>query len=192
MMKWHQQDLFWRGLLVGLVLSLLTSSAWLLCGTTCSYTPFFSTLIIGVASFIYIRFLINRSERRAGRVLFVFVWLSITALLAFGNVSLSLVVLIYSALIWLVRSFYFHRGALAVIMDGVVSVAAWQAGFAVLRSSGSFFLATWCYFLVQSLFALLPLWFHSTKPALVNSASNNRFEQSYGHAEQALRQLISK
>jgi hypothetical protein len=83
---------------------------------------------------------------------------------------LPLYLLIHVAAIWLLRSLY----------------------FAITRS-GSMFLATWCFFLVQALFVAIPPRIKRVnKYRRDTPAESQPFETARRQADQALRQLFTQ
>jgi len=101
-------------------------------------------------------YLFSRSEERVGRVTTLSAWIALAAVTWWFAPPLPLYLLIHVAAIWLVRSLYFYSGVMPALMDlglGALSVSA--TVWAITRS-GSVFLATGCFFLVQALFVTIP------------------------------------
>jgi hypothetical protein len=101
--------------------------------------------------------------------------------------------MIHVGAIWLVRSLYFYSGIMPALMDlGLTSLSVSAAVWAITRS-GSVFLATWCFFLVQSLFvAIPPAVQRKAKPELNTPVDNDGFERAKRQADAALRQLFTQ
>jgi len=146
-------------------------------------------LVIMLGSLSYILYLLSRSQTRTGRVSVLSFWTLATLLIWLFTPDLINFTLLQVALLWLVRSLYFHNGPLAAIADlGLNGLALIAAIWAILQT-GSLFLAIWCFFLVQALFVAIP---HirpqgQTSPA----ADDNRFDKARHAAEQALGKLSS-
>jgi hypothetical protein len=69
-----------------------------------------------------------------------------------------------------------------------VSAAVWA-----ITRSGSVFLATWCFFLVQALFvAIPPAVQRKSKPEQATSTDNESFDRAKRQADAALRQLFTQ
>jgi len=91
-----------------------------------------------------------------------------------------------------VRSLYFYSGVLPALMDLGVSTLSISATVWAISRSGSVFLATWCFFLVQALFVAIPPAIKSAQKAQRNTAADNEnFERAKRNADQALRQLFA-
>ena len=106
---------------------------------------------------------------------------------------LPLYLMVHVGTIWLVRSLYFYSGVMPALMDlglGALSVSA--AVWAITRS-GSVFLATWCFFLVQALFVAIPPAVQRTaKPEQNTPADSENFERARRQADAALAQLFTQ
>jgi hypothetical protein len=77
-------------------------------------------------------------------------------------------------------------------MDLGVSTLSISATVWAISRSGSVFLATWCFFLVQALFVAIPPAIKSAQKAQRNTAADNEnFERAKRNADQALRQLFA-
>jgi hypothetical protein len=69
-----------------------------------------------------------------------------------------------------------------------VSASVWA-----ITRSGSVFLATWCFFLVQSLFVTIPTSVRRSPDAATDTPlGNDNFEQARRRADAAVRQLITQ
>ena len=69
-----------------------------------------------------------------------------------------------------------------------ISASVWA-----ISRSGSVFLATWCFFLVQALFVTIPPAIKSKqKPERNTAAESENFEHARRQADQALRQLFTQ
>jgi hypothetical protein len=101
--------------------------------------------------------------------------------------------LIHVAAVWLVRSLYFYSGVMPALMDLGLSTLSVSATIWAITRSGSVFLATWCFFLVQALFVTIPPAIKKTKTPQRNAvAENENFERARRQADQALRQLFTQ
>ena len=104
---------------------------------------------------------------------------------------LPLYLLIHVGAVWFVRSLYFYSGVLPALIDLGLSALSVSATVWAITRSGSVFLATWCFFLVQSLFVHIP-------PSVKNKArqeaapESETFEHARRQADRALRQLFTQ
>ena len=183
---------FFHGVIVAAVLGFFASAI------VATLTPFVGLgtvvrLVIPLLGLAYLLYLLNRSAERLGRVTTLTCWTAMTAVAWWAAPPLPLYLLIHVGAVWLIRSLYFYSGVLPALMDlglGALSVSA--AVWAISRS-GSVFLATWCFFLVQALFVAIP----PTAPRKVtlkqNTPAHSRnFERANRQADAALHQLFSK
>jgi hypothetical protein len=78
------------------------------------------------------------------------------------------------------------------LMDlGVSALSIFATVWAISRS-GSVFLATWCFFLVQALFVAIPPTMKSAQKSKRNTATESKnFENARRQADHALRQLFT-
>jgi len=183
---------FFHGVLVAAGLGFLASAV------VATLTPFLGIgtvvrLAVPALSLAYLLYLLGRSRERLGRVTTVAAWCVLALVAWFAAPPLPLYVLIHAGAIWLVRSLYFYTGVLPAVMDLGLNALAVAAMVWAIAWSGSVFLATWCFFLVQALFVAIPPAIHSKKERppqpVVESES---FERARRQAEQALRQLFAK
>jgi hypothetical protein len=106
---------------------------------------------------------------------------------------LPLYLLIHVGAMWLVRSLYFYSGVLPALMDLGLSALSITAAVWAITQSGSVFLATWCFFLVQALFvAIPPAVKRKATPARNTVIENEPFERARRLADQALTQLFNQ
>jgi hypothetical protein len=111
-----------------------------------------STLLAGA----YLLYLLSRSEERTGRIVTILVWLSGAVATGVFAASLPLFFVCHVVMIWLVRTLYFHGSFTTALLDLGVAGLALAAAIWAARTSGSLFLAIWCFFLVQALFVVIP------------------------------------
>jgi hypothetical protein len=179
-----------RGVLVALVLSLVGGATF--AGLSHLMDPATALrLVIALLGGSYVCWLVSRSGARVGRITSVLGWSAATVALGFSPVALPLYLLVHVALIWLIRSLYFHTSVLPALFDLALSglgiaAAAWAA-----EQSNSVFLASWCFFLVQSFFVVIPqtLKDRSRQPADASDETNQPFQRAQRTAEAALRRI---
>jgi hypothetical protein len=183
---------FFHGVLVAAVLGFFASAI------VATLTPFvgFSAvvrLVIPALALTYLLYLFGRSEERVGRVTTLFLWGALAAITWWVAPALPLYLLIHVGAIWLIRSLYFYSGVMPALMDLGLSALSISATVWATIQSGSVFLATWCFFLVQALFVVIPPAVKPQHGATQNAATDrNKFEHAKRNADQALRQLFTQ
>jgi hypothetical protein len=147
-------------------------------------------LVIAGLGLAYLVYLLRRSRERVGRLTTLALWIVVAAGAGLWPLSLPLYVLAHVGMLWLVRSLYFHNGFTAALADLMLNGfalagAVWAAG-----RTGSLFLALWCFFLAQALFAAIPELLPNPR-AQAGPDAENRFQHAHRAAEAALRRLSS-
>ena len=183
---------FLHGVIVAAVLGFFASAV------VATLTPFVGLgavvrLVIPALALAYLLYLFSRSTERLGRVTALSAWTVLAVLTWWVAPPLPLYLLTHVAAIWLLRSLYFYSGLVPALMDLGISALSVSATIWAITRSGSFFLATWCFFLVQALFVAIP-------PALAKKrtqqrstpAESKQFETARRQADQALRQLFTQ
>lgn len=161
-------------------------------------TPFFGfiaviRIVIPALSFAYILYLFSRSRERTGRVTTLALWSALAAITWWVAPPLPAYLLVHVGAIWLVRSLYFYSGLVPALADLALGALAVIAAVWAMRQSGSIFLATWCFFLVQALFVAIPPTVKGKPRMSQNTAADNEtFERARRQADQALTQLFSQ
>lgn len=182
---------FFHGVIVAAVLGFFASAI------VATLTPFVGLgavirMVIPALGLSYLLYLFSRSEERVGRVTTLSLWSALAAVTWWIAPPLPLYLLIHVGAIWLVRSLYFYSGVLPALMDLGVSTLSISATVWAISRSGSVFLATWCFFLVQALFVAIPPTIKSAQKAQRNAAADSEnFERAKRNADQALRQLFA-
>ena len=141
----------------------------------------------------YLLYLFSRSPERIGRVTTISLWSALAVVTWWLAPPLPLYLLIHVGAVWLVRSLYFYAGFVPALMDLGISALSVSATVWAITRSGSVFLATWCFFLVQALFVTIP-------PAVTKKSrsdksvavDNESFEVAKRQADAALRHLFSQ
>lgn len=183
---------FVHGVIVAAVLGFFASAI------VASLTPFVGIgtvvrLVIPALALAYLLYLFSRSTERLGRVTALSAWTVLAVLTWWIAPPLPLYLLTHVVAIWLLRSLYFYSGVVPALMDLGISTLSISATVWAITRSGSVFLATWCFFLVQALFVAIP-------PALAKKrteqrstpAESEQFEVARRQADQALRQLFTQ
>jgi hypothetical protein len=182
---------FIQGVIVAAVLGFFASAV------VATLTPFVGLgavirLVIPALGLAYLLYLFSRSTERLGRITTLALWSVVAAATWWFAPPIPLYLFIHVGAIWLVRSLYFYSGLVPALMDLGISTLSVSATVWAITRSGSVFLATWCFFLVQSLFVTIP-------PAVKRArdvkgdmpADNETFERARRNADQALRQLFT-
>ena len=183
---------FLHGVIVAAVLGFFASAI------VATLTPFVGLaavlrLVIPALGLAYLLYLFSRSEERIGRVTALSVWGALAAITWWIAPPLPFYLLIHVGAIWLLRSLYFYSGMIPALIDLGVSTLSVSATVWAITRSGSVFLATWCFFLVQALFVVIPPAMKSKQTVKRNTAADNEnFEHARRQADRALRQLFTQ
>jgi hypothetical protein len=183
---------FLHGVAAALVLAFFASAS------VAALTPFVGfyavlRLVIPLLGLAYLLYLFSRSNERTGRVTTLLAWSVIAASSWWLALPLPLYLCVHAGAVWLVRSLYFHSGPVGALLDlGLAGLSLAAAAWAIAQS-GSVFLATWCFFLVQALFVTIP---SGARPARRvdpdTTGDNDNFDKARRQAEQALGQLFTQ
>lgn len=182
---------FFEGVGVALVAAFVGAAGFFTLNTY-FYHPLLLQFFITTGSFSYILYLLWRSQETTGRISVVTAWLALSGLCWILSPSLSVYLLFQLALIWLLRSLYFHSSVLVALTDMGLIVLGLLAAVWTWFNTQSPFLSIWCFFLIQSLFVLLPKHIGLGKQEPRKVFTNNRFEQAHRSAEIAIRQLAKQ
>jgi hypothetical protein len=183
---------FFQGVIVAAVLGFFASAV------VATLAPFVGLgtvlrLVIPALGLTYLLYLFSRSKERVGRVTTLSLWSALAAVTWWLTPPLPLYLLVHVAAIWLVRSMYFYSGVMPALMDLGLSTLSISATVWAISRSGSVFLATWCFFLVQALFVVIPPAVKRRHNAQQNAAADSeRFEHARRQADQALRRLFTQ
>ncbi len=181
---------FFQGVVVAAILGFFASAV------VATLTPFVGVgavtrIVIPVLGLAYLLYLFSRSKERTGRVTTLFLWTVLAVVTWWMAPPLPFYLLIHVGAVWLVRSLYFYSGILPALMDLGLSTLSISATVWAITRSGSVFLATWCFFLVQALFVSIP---PSVKHRVRtdDAPQNESFERARRQADEALRQLFTQ
>lgn len=145
-------------------------------------------LLVPALSLAYLLWLLARSDTRAGQVTALALWALGAAVLSWFAPPLPAYLCAHAGAIWFLRSLYAYSGVLPALADLALTGFSLLAAVWALSHTGSLFMATWCFFLLQALWVLIPLTLH--EPPAANDL-DSRFERARQSAEAALRQLIT-
>ena len=177
-----------EGMVVALLASLGGAAVFALLSTV--FGNGFLRLIVALLAFAYVLYLLLRSPERTGRISIMLLWTGAALLNLLLAPTLPLYLLVHLLLIWLIRALYYYHGLLPALMDlGLIGLAVPVAAWAWL-STHSLFMTLWCFFLVQSLYALIPARISGRKAATTrNTAQHHAFDEACRSAELAARKL---
>ena len=183
---------FLHGVMVAAVLGFFASAI------VATLTPFVGLgavlrLVIPALGLAYLLYLFSHSNEHVGRVTAVFLWGALAAVTWWLAPPLPLYLLIHVGAIWLLRSLYYYSGVMPALMDLGLSTLSVSATVWAITRSGSVFLATWCFFLVQALFVTIPPAVRRNQNTQRDTAAESKnFEHARRQADQALRQLFTQ
>ena len=183
---------FFHGVIVAAIFGFFASAV------VATLTPFAGLgavlrLVIPALGLAYLLFLFSRSPERIGRVTTISLWSALAAVTWWVSPPLPFYLLIHVGALWLVRSLYFYAGVLPALLDLGISALSISATVWAITRSGSVFLATWCFFLVQALFVAIPPTVNARREAQRDpAAGNENFDRAKRQADHALRQLFTQ
>ena len=183
---------FFHGVIVAAVLGFFASAI------VATLTPFVGLsavvrLVIPALALAYLLYLFSRSTERLGRITALSAWTVLAVTAWWVAPPLPLYLLTHVAAIWLLRSLYFYSGLVPALMDLGISTLSISATVWAITRSGSVFLATWCFFLVQALFVAIPPTLAKKRTQQRSTpAESEQFETARRQADQALRQLFTQ
>jgi len=143
-------------------------------------------IMIVILAFSYLLYLLARNRTTHGRLTALGLWLLCTALIWLLNPGFVLYAAAHAGVIWLIRSFLFHRNLYGLSMDLGLTSLSFLALLWALLHTGSLMLGIWCFFLLQGLFgAISGARDKSPDPAA------DAFSQAYRSAQAAVQQLTN-
>ncbi len=148
-------------------------------------------MVIAIASFSYLLYLLRASGERLGRLTTLAVWLVVTGFTAWMAPPLMPYLVIHVAMIWLGRALYFYSSLLPALADLGLNALAVAAVVWASAQSGSLMLTLWCFFLVQALFVMIPQSMNRARDDAASPVENAPFDEARRSAQAALRKLSS-
>ena len=179
---------FVEGAVLALIAALGGTLAYAACTLVMPGAAALRLLVAGLG-FGYLLYLLGSSRERVGRLTTLALWLTAAGLLWLLSPPLALYLLAHLAMIWVVRSLYFHQGLLAVLADLGLAGLGLIAALGAYLHTGSLFLSLWCLFLVQALFVSIP-----SRAEISDSDASveeERFRRAHRAAEAAVHKLSS-
>jgi hypothetical protein len=183
---------FFHGVIVAAVLAFAIS---VVIG---ALTPFVGVgsvtrFVIPLSALAYLLYLLRSSSERVGRITILSIWSALAITTWWVGPPLPFYVLVHVGAVWLVRSLYFYSGVFPALMDLGLSTMSVSAFIWAISRTGSVFLATWSFFLVQALFVAIPASISRKKsdqgPCVT---SNETFDCARRQADKALQQLFTQ
>jgi len=182
---------FTRGVLLALGFAFLSSVAFTVIGPGYPFHTILFLLIPGL-SFVYLLSIGKYRHRKSGWTSCLVLWCVFA--LALWTLAPYWVdfVLLHAVVLSAIRSMFFQKSLLAVLMDFALTVLAVCTSFWAASHTGSIFLSVWCFFLVQAAFVSIPAW-ASLKSVHISPNSNSKaFDAAHRKAEEALRKISTK
>ena len=142
----------------------------------------------------YLLLFFRRNRHRTGRIVSLAAWALLAVAAWWATPPLPLYLLLHAGAVWLLRSLYAYAGVIPALLDlGLCGASVLAFGW-VFAHTGSVFLATWSYFLVQALWVAIPRRIGGSAAARsgIVDADNRRFEQAHRQADEALRQIFGR
>ncbi|MGR9072326.1 MAG: hypothetical protein ACU833_04585 [Gammaproteobacteria bacterium] len=168
--------------MAGAALSLSTAFS----GKTAGEPPWQPALLLLAAA--YLGYLLAGSEKKAGKI--TLSALCLTALAAAYALEPPVydLLILCAGTICAIRSWLNYTGILAAAADLALCLAGLAFALWAYSTGAGLAAAVWCFFLVQSLTALIPQRI-AARPRLGKTPETNRFERAYRTAETALKRL---
>lgn len=145
--------------------------------------------LLGLA---YLLYLFRSTGASTGRVVTLSAWCLLSLAAWWFVPSLAFYLLLHAGALWLVRSLYAYSGFIPALIDLALSAFAVATFAWAFMRTGSVFLATWCFFLVQALWAFIPENIRKADRRPESTAHQDGFERARRQADAALRQLFSQ
>jgi hypothetical protein len=158
------------------------------------YRSFALKVTLSVLIFAYLVYLLRGDSTRIGKLILGVFSLAVLAIAMLAGTSLASFAVIAIGVIWVARTLLTYSSPIMALADGGLCLLGLGAAVWALCVTQSYWWAIWCFFLVQSLAALIPESTHAT--ASSNSPERPKpasaFADASRAAEAALRQLAGK
>ena len=179
------------GIAFAFAIAVFALPMWSALNAALPYPWAFRTTVI-IPYLAYTVYLLATTRRRIGNLT-----LSVTNLaIAIGLLSLptsnSVVSCVLVALVTLNRSLLFHRSMVSIALDVFVSAAGLSFAGYLFTSTWSMAAALWGYFLLQSVFVMIPARFSETSGFISAGVEDpvDPFQHSRRQAQAALQRLV--
>lgn len=179
------------GIAFAFVVAVFASPLWWGLKTT---LPFFWAFRVAalIPYLAYCTYLLLAARARIGTITLSTANLVLGVVLFSLPISNSLVVSTLAALVTLNRSLLFHRSLVSFASDGLVSGLGLLFSGYLFSATGSVPAALWSFFLVQSVFMMIPARFSesSVPTASAEKEEVDPFQRSQRQAHEALQRLV--
>lgn len=149
-------------------------------------------LLAPVLSLAYLLYLFRIIGARNGRLVTLSAWAVLSICTWWMAPALPFYLLIHAGAIWLIRSLYAYSSLIPALIDLALSTVAVATFTWALMRTGSIFLATWSFFLVQALWTCIPKKFSGQRGGTSRDHGSAGFERARRQADAALRQLFTQ
>jgi hypothetical protein len=146
--------------------------------------------MVPAVALAYIVYLLASSGERTGNITTLSLWSALALVAWWVAPPLPYYLLIHAGGIWLVRSLYFYSGLFPAMLDLALSVLGIAAFVWAISRTGSVFLATWTFFLVQAVFTAIPRTVRRSASAAM--PDNAAFDRARKQADAALAELARR
>lgn len=144
---------------------------------------------IGLTAILYLAYLCRKSRLRAGKVTITISCLIILSAAMLIFKTLSGLLLFAVGIIWIVRSLLFYSGILPAGADSLLCIMSLALADRAVSAGGGIVTGVWVFFLMQSLWVLIPEYFNQQRPKQRNVRNQSRFNRAYETAEEVIRKL---
>lgn len=151
--------------------------------------------IVALSGYLaYCAYLLRTAKTRVGALSLAVANLVIGMGLAFLPMTTPTVVVALAILVVLTRSLLFQRSLVAMALDGVTSLTGLMFAGYLFSETGSVVAALWSYFLVQSVFVVIPPHFPKESGLFPQDKAEAVDSFIHGHrqAEAALERIVQK
>lgn len=188
---------FFEGVLLALGISVVASVLVSLFSSFAPTRVLLEALIPGL-SFSYVLYLLWRSREKVGKPTAIAIWALASVACWMFSANILITLFVHIGLVWLIRALYYYASIVMALLDLSLVLLAMAAAFLTLLHTHSLFLSLWSFFLLQTLFVLLPEKIPSGRGRLVGERQtrgcegDDRFEIAYQSAQQVLRKISVK
>jgi hypothetical protein len=180
------------GIVFALAVTVLTVPFWWSLKVALPYVWAFRLALIA-PYLAYCTYLLTAAQKRIGNLTLSAANLVVVLGLLSLPTSNAVIVTALVALVTLNRSILFHRSMVSFTLDGCVSAVGFSLAGYLFNSTWSMPAAIWGYFLVQSVFVMIPPRFSEVRGGLSMTEGDpvDPFQRSRRQAQAALERLIN-
>ena len=147
----------------------------------------FSITLI-VLTFLYSVLILKKSQTKIGQVSLLFSFIACSAALLVFDASIYWFIFSALVMIWVTRLIFSQSSLFNACYSAILLGGGITAACAVLVTTRSWFLAFWCFFLIQILFSCAPNLF-TRKVTQTSAQSEQSFKNAFQSANKALENL---